>query len=50
VEACTVAFQSLETTFAEERNEAGQSAKLGPMLPEDYTSARQIFLHDLAAR
>ena len=38
------------TTFAEERNEAGQSAKLGPMLPEDYTSARRIFLEDLAAR
>jgi len=50
VEACALAFQSLETTFAEERNEAEQSAKLGPMLPEDYTSARRIFLEDLAAR
>jgi len=50
VEACTLAFQSLETTFAEERNEADQSAKLGPMLPEDYTAARRIFLEDLAAR
>jgi hypothetical protein len=50
VEGCLLAFQSLQTTFAEERNEAGQSAKLGPMLPEDYTSARRIFLEDLAAR
>ena len=50
VEACLMAFQSLQTTFAEERNEADQSAKLGPMLPEDYTSARRIFLEDLAAR
>ena len=50
VEACLLAFQSLQTTFAEERTEADQSAKLGPMLPEDYTSARRIFLEDLAAR
>jgi hypothetical protein len=50
VEACVLAFQSLNTTFAEERAEAEQSAKLGPMLPEDYTSARRIFLEDLAAR
>ena len=50
VQACTLAFQSLNTTFAEERAEAEQSAKLGPMLPEDYTSSRRIFLEDLAAR
>jgi hypothetical protein len=50
VEGCLLAFQSLQTTFAEERAEADQSAKLGPMLPEDYTSARRIFLEDLAAR
>ena len=50
VEACALAFRSLQTTFAEEREEAAQSAKLGPMLPEDYTSARRIFLEDLAAR
>ena len=50
VEACTLAFHSLQTTFAEENAEAEQSAKLGPMLPEDYTSARRIFLEDLAAR
>jgi hypothetical protein len=50
VEACMLAFQSLQTTFSEERAEADQTAKLGPMLPEDYTSARRIFLEDLAAR
>jgi hypothetical protein len=50
VEACMLAFQSLNTTFAEEREEAEQSAKLGPMLPEDYRDARRIFLEDLAVR
>jgi hypothetical protein len=50
VEACVLAFQSLNTTFAEERAETEQSAKLGPMLPEDYKEARRIFLEDLAVR
>ena len=50
VEACALAFQSLSTTFAEEHAEAEQSAKLGPMLPEDYRDARRIFLEDLAVR
>jgi hypothetical protein len=50
VEACAMAFQSLETTFSEERAAAEQYAKLGPMLPEDYQEFRQIFLEDLAAR
>jgi hypothetical protein len=50
VEACLMAFQSLNTAFTEEREEAGQSAKLGPMLPEEYKEARRIFLEDLAAR
>ena len=50
VEACALAYQTVSTTFAEEREEADHSAKLGPMLPEDYTSARRIFLEDLAAR
>jgi hypothetical protein len=50
VEACVMAFQSLATTFAEERQAAGQSAKLGPMLPEEFKQARGIFLQDLAAR
>lgn len=50
VEACALAFQSLHTTFEEERADAGQSAKLGPMLSEEYREARRIFLEDLAAR
>jgi len=50
VEACLMAFQSLTTAFTEEREEAAQSAKLGPMLPEEYKDARRIFLEDLAAR
>jgi len=50
VEACLLAFQSVNTTFAEERVETGQTAKLGPMLPEEYKEARRIFLEDLAAR
>jgi hypothetical protein len=50
VEACVIAFQSLQTTFRDEQASAGQSAKLGPMLPEDFKKARGIFLEDLAAR
>lgn len=50
VGACLMAFRSLETTFAEERQSAGQMARLGPMLADDYKEARRIFLEDLAAR
>jgi hypothetical protein len=50
VEACGVAFQSVDGVFAEERAEAAQSGTLGPMLPEEYRDARRIFLEDLAAR
>jgi hypothetical protein len=50
VEACLLAFRSLETTFSEERAAADQYAKLGPMLPEEYKESRRIFLEDLAAR
>ena len=50
VEACAMAFQSLEGIFGEEREAAAQSAKLGPMLSQEYKEARQIFLEDLAAR
>jgi hypothetical protein len=50
VEACVLAFQSLATTFAEERRAADQSAQLGPMLPDEFKQARGIFLQDLAAR
>jgi len=50
VEACVLAFQSLDTTFAVERAAAEQNAKLGAMLPEESSEARRIFLEDLAAR
>ena len=50
VEACAMAFQTVDGIFAEERAEAEQSGKLGPMLPEEYKDARRIFLEDLAAR
>jgi hypothetical protein len=50
VDACVMAFQSLNTTFREERDAAAQDATLGPMLSEEYKEARQIFREDLAAR
>ena len=50
VEACAVAFQAVDGVFAEERSEAEQSGRLGPMLPEEYKDARRIFLEDLAVR
>ena len=50
VEACLLAWQSLNLAFQEERREAEESAKLGPMLAEDYREARRILLEDLAAR
>ena len=50
VNACEMAFQAVDGVFAEERAEAEQSAKLGPMLPEEYRETRRIFLEDLAAR
>jgi hypothetical protein len=50
VEACLLAWQSVGGVFEEERAEAEQMSKLGPMQSEDYKEARQIFLQDLAAR
>jgi hypothetical protein len=50
VAACLMAWRSLQVTFAEERREADDSAKLGPMLPEEYREARRMFSEDLAAR
>ena len=50
VEACLAGFQTVSSIFAEERATADQWAKLGPMQPEEYREARQIFLEDLAAR
>jgi len=50
VNACVLAFQSLATTFAEERRAAEQSAQLGPLLPDEFKQARSVFLQDLAIR
>ena len=50
VEASLIAFRTVEGTFAEERSATQQYAKLGPMLPQDYTESRRIFLEDLNAR
>jgi hypothetical protein len=50
VEPCQLAFQSIPGMFGEERRAAEADAKLGPMLPQDYVSARKIFLEDLAQR
>ena len=50
VEAAIAGWQSLKTAFREEREAAEQFAKLGPMLSDDYKSARRIFREDLAAR
>ena len=50
VEACVTAFQHLKSVFTDERSTAEQWARLGPMVPEGYREARQIFLEDLAQR
>jgi hypothetical protein len=50
VEAVLMALQSVNALFAREREAAEQMATLGPMLPEEYTEARRIFLEDLASR
>jgi hypothetical protein len=50
VEVCVTAFQTLKTTFSDERAAAEQWARLGPMQPEEYREARRIFSEDLAAR
>jgi hypothetical protein len=50
VEACVLAFHSVQATFQEEQQIVAQQALLGPMLPEGYKEARRIFLEDLAAR
>ena len=50
VEAVAMGFQTVSGTFTDERRSAEENAKLGPMLSEDYVSARRIFGEDLAAR
>lgn len=50
VETVLLALQSVNGIFQQERAAAGQMAELGPMLSEEYSEARRIFLEDLAAR
>ena len=50
ISACLLAWQSLNTTFAEERQSAERILSLGPMQPQDFQQARKIFLQDLAQR
>ena len=50
VETVLLAFQSVQAIFQQERAAAEQMAALGPMLPEEYREARQVFLEDLAGR
>lgn len=50
IEACVLAYQSLQNTFRQEAHVAGQFTQLGPMLPGEYQEARRIFLEDLSAR
>ena len=50
IAACVLAWQSLNTTFAQERQTSDRMLSLGPMQPDDFRLARTIFLEDLAAR
>ena len=50
VSACVMAYESLNITFAEEKKAAENAAKLGPMLNEEFSDYRRVFLSDLAAR
>ena len=50
IAACAMAAASLQLTFAEERDLAGEVSGLGPMLPEEYHESRRLFAADLSAR
>ena len=50
VEACVLAFRTVNQTFEEEREAVQRVNALGPPLPEEYRQARAIFQEDLAAR
>jgi len=50
LEAASLAFDTVRATFQEEKQSAEQMAKLGPMLPEEYTEARRLFMADLTTR
>jgi len=50
IEACGLAFRTVQLTFQQEQKAATQARSLGPMLPEDYQHYRSVFLGDLAIR
>jgi hypothetical protein len=50
VQACAMAYQTVEFTFQEERKAADQTVALGPMLPEEFKEYRRVFLGDLSER
>lgn len=50
VEACALAYRTVEMTFAEERKTSEQTLSLGPMLAEDFKEYRRVFVGDLAER
>lgn len=50
IAACSMAAESLQLTFAEERKLAERMSALGPMLPEEFLESRRLFAADLAAR
>lgn len=50
VEASVLAFQSLQTTFQDERRSAERSDRLGPMLSDEFRNVRRIFLEDLVVK
>ena len=50
IEACAMAYRTIEFTFQEERKAADQTVALGPLLPEEFKEYRRVFLADLSER
>ncbi|MBL8176982.1 MAG: hypothetical protein JNK48_20075 [Bryobacterales bacterium] len=50
VEACAMAYRTIEFTFQQERKAADQAVALGPMLAEEFKEYRRVFLADLSER
>lgn len=50
VEACAMAYRTIEFTFQDERKAADRATALGPMLPEEFKEYRRVFLGDLSER
>lgn len=50
IEACSMAYRTIEFTFQEERKASDQTVALGPLLPEEFKEYRRVFLTDLSER